>query len=51
MAIVVMTLAWSAPFSFYPTIHGSFGLVAFAHAGVLALAALAPFAQRRGIER
>jgi energy-coupling factor transport system permease protein len=50
-AIVVLALAWRAPFSFYPTIRGSFGLVAFAHAGVLALAALAPFAQRRGIER
>jgi energy-coupling factor transport system permease protein len=50
-AIVVLALAWRAPFSFYPTIHGSFGLASFAHAGALALAALAPFAQRRGIER
>jgi energy-coupling factor transport system permease protein len=51
LAVLVLALAWRAPFSFYPTIHGSFAITVFAHAGALALAALAPFAQRRGIER
>ena len=51
VAIVVLAAAWPAPFSYYPTIHGSFGASALAHAGALAVAALAPFAQRRGIAR
>lgn len=51
VAVVVLLAAWPAPFSYYPTIEGSFDLSAVAHAGALALAALAPFAQRRGISR
>ena len=49
VAVVVLAAAWPASFSYYPTIAGSFDPSAFAHAGALALAALAPFAQRRGI--
>ena len=48
-AIVALALAVPAPFSFYPAIHGSFGVWTFVLAGALALAALAPFVQRRGI--
>jgi energy-coupling factor transport system permease protein len=51
VTVVVLAAAWAAPFSYYPTIEGSFDPSAFAHAGALALAALAPFAQRRGISR
>jgi len=51
VAIVVLAAAWPAPFAYYPTIAGSFDASAFAHAGALGLAALAPFAQRRGISR
>lgn len=51
LAVGVLAAAWPAPFSYYPTIAGSFDLAAFAHAGALALFALAPFAQRRGISR
>jgi energy-coupling factor transport system permease protein len=48
-AIVALALAVPAPFSFYPAIHGSFGVWTFVLAGALAFAALAPFVQRRGI--
>jgi energy-coupling factor transport system permease protein len=48
-AIVALALALPAPFSFYPAIHGSFGVWTFVLAGALAFAALAPFVQRRGI--
>jgi energy-coupling factor transport system permease protein len=48
-AIVGLAIGLRAPFSFYPAIHGSFGASTFVLAGALALAALAPFAQRRGI--
>jgi energy-coupling factor transport system permease protein len=51
VAIIALAAAWPAHYSYYPTIDGSFDAVAFAHAGVLALAALAPFSQRRGISR
>ena len=50
-AILALALAWSTPFAFYPSIAGSFGASAFAHAAALVLATLGPFAQRRGIER
>jgi energy-coupling factor transport system permease protein len=40
-----------APFSFYPTIRGSVGATQISLAAVLALIALAPFTQRRGVER
>jgi energy-coupling factor transport system permease protein len=49
LAVVVLAAAWPAHFSYYPTIRGSFGAVALAHGGALAVAALAPFSQRRGI--
>ena len=48
-AIVAVSLALPAPFSFYPAIHGSYGASTFALAAALVLAALAPFVQRRGI--
>jgi energy-coupling factor transport system permease protein len=48
-AIVALAIGLRAPFSFYPAIHGSLGASTFVLAGALALAALAPFAQRRGI--
>jgi energy-coupling factor transport system permease protein len=48
-AIVALALAVPAPFSFYPAIHGSYGVSTFVLAGALVLAALAPFVQRRGI--
>jgi energy-coupling factor transport system permease protein len=51
VAVVVLAAAWPAHFSYYPTIKGSFGAAALAHGGALALAALAPFSQRRGIAR
>jgi energy-coupling factor transport system permease protein len=50
-AVVSLAVAWPTHFSFYPTLHGSVGASALAHAGVLAAAALAPFSQRRGISR
>ena len=49
VAIVAVSLALPAPFSFYPAIHGSYGASTFALAAALVLAALAPFVQRRGI--
>jgi energy-coupling factor transport system permease protein len=49
VAIVAVSLALPAPFSFYPAIHGSYGASTFVLAGALVLAALAPFVQRRGI--
>ncbi|HXR13288.1 MAG TPA: energy-coupling factor transporter transmembrane component T [Solirubrobacteraceae bacterium] len=51
VALVALAAAWPAPFSYYPTIAGSFDASAFAHAAALALVALAPFTQRRGISR
>ena len=51
MGLVVLAAAWPAHFSYYPTISGSLGAPALAHGGALALAALAPFSQRRGISR
>jgi energy-coupling factor transport system permease protein len=50
-AIAALVIALPVPFSFYPTIHGSLGPRSFVLAGTLALAVLAPFAQRRGIAR
>jgi energy-coupling factor transport system permease protein len=51
LAIVVLTFALRAPFQFYPSIEGSLDGTTLALAGALALAALAPFAQRRGTLR
>jgi len=51
VAIVALAAAWPTHFSYYPTISGSFDAAALAHGGALALAALAPFTQRRGISR
>jgi energy-coupling factor transport system permease protein len=51
LAITVLSLALRAPFSFYPSIHGSFGARTWVLAAALAFAALAPFTQRRGIVR
>ena len=51
VAIVAVSLALPAPFSFYPAIHGSYGVSTFVLAGALALAVLVPFAQRRGVAR
>ena len=51
VAVLVIAFVWPAHFSYYPTIRGSWGPGTLAHAGALALAALAPFAQRRGISR
>ena len=50
-AIVAVTFAVPVHFTFYPQIHGATGARAALLAGALALAALAPFAQRRGIVR
>jgi energy-coupling factor transport system permease protein len=51
LAIAVLALALRAPFAFYPSIHGSFGVRTWALAAAIAFAALAPFMQRRGIVR
>ena len=51
IAIAVAALALPAPFSFYPSIHGTFGASTCISAVVLFVAVLAPFAQRRGIAR
>ena len=51
VAIATAAIALPAPFSFYPSIHGSFGVSTWLLAGVLTFAVLAPFAQRRGIVR
>ena len=51
VAVAVLAAAWPAHFSYYPTISGSLGASALVHGGALALAALAPFSQRRGISR
>jgi len=51
VAIAVTALTLPAPFSFYPSIHGSFGASTWISAAVLAVAVLAPFAQRRGVAR
>jgi energy-coupling factor transport system permease protein len=51
IAIATLACAWPAPFTFYPTIHGSLDAATLARAGLLAAAVLAPFAQRRGIAR
>jgi len=51
IAIAVAALALPAPFSFYPSIHGTFGASTWISAAVLFVAVLAPFAQRRGIAR
>jgi energy-coupling factor transport system permease protein len=40
-----------APFGFYPTISGSFGVTQVALAVALLVAALLPFTQRRGVGR
>jgi energy-coupling factor transport system permease protein len=50
-ALVALAAAWPARFVYYPTIAGSFDASAFLHAAALAVAALAPFTQRRGISR
>ena len=50
-AICALTLALPAPFSFYPAIHGPVGVSTVVLAGLLVVATLAPFAQRRGIVR
>jgi len=50
-AIVALSIALPAPFSFYPSIHGPLGARTWLLAGGLVLAVLAPFAQRRGILR
>jgi len=50
-AIVAVTFAVPVHFTFYPRIHSAAGARAALVAGALALAALAPFAQRRGIVR
>jgi energy-coupling factor transport system permease protein len=50
-AIATLAVVLPAPFSFYPQIHGSLDAQTWALCGALALAVLAPFAQRRGIRR
>ena len=50
-AVLALTFAIPVHFSYYPQIHGAAGTRAALLAGALALAALAPFAQRRGIVR
>jgi energy-coupling factor transport system permease protein len=50
-AIVTLTFAVPVHFTFYPQIQGATGARVALLAGALALAALAPFAQRRGIVR
>lgn len=49
--IAALPFALSVPFRFYPSLHGSLGGSLPALCGALALAALAPFAQRRGTLR
>jgi energy-coupling factor transport system permease protein len=51
LAIAVTVFALPTPFSFYPSIHGSYGTSTWISATVLAVVVLAPFAQRRGIAR
>jgi energy-coupling factor transport system permease protein len=51
VAIAALAIALPAPFTFYPSIHGSQGAGVWLLAGTLTLAVLAPFAQRRGISR
>jgi energy-coupling factor transport system permease protein len=53
LAALAITAAATAiaPFTFYPTLHGSFGSRQLALAGALILIAVAPHLQRRGIER
>jgi energy-coupling factor transport system permease protein len=51
VAIVAVALILPQSFSFYPTIHGEFGVRSWVALGALVLAVLAPFAQRRGIVR
>jgi energy-coupling factor transport system permease protein len=51
VAVVALAFALPAPFSFYPSLDGSIGPSTVVAAGALALAVLAPFAQRRGIAR
>jgi energy-coupling factor transport system permease protein len=51
VAIAALAIALPAPFTFYPSIHGSYGAGVWVLAGTLTLAVLAPFAQRRGIAR
>jgi len=50
-AIYALALAVPAPFRFYPQVHGAIDASTIALAGAIVLAALAPFAQRQGIER
>jgi len=50
-AIVALTFAVPVHFAFYPQLQGATGPRAALVAAALALAALAPFAQRRGIVR
>ncbi|HEX4034730.1 MAG TPA: energy-coupling factor transporter transmembrane component T [Solirubrobacteraceae bacterium] len=49
--LAALSLAWPASFSYYPTIEAGSAVHAIVLAGALALAALLPFTQRRGIER
>jgi energy-coupling factor transport system permease protein len=51
LAVATLAILLPAPFAFYPRIRGGVGAPAMLAAGTLALAALAPFAQRRGISR
>lgn len=51
VTVAALAIALPAPFAFYPSIEGSFGFSTWPWAGALALAVLAPFAQRRGIAR
>jgi energy-coupling factor transport system permease protein len=51
VAIATCSLALPAPFTFYPAIGGSLGTTTIVLAAALVLATVAPFAQRRGIER
>ena len=51
VAIAALPLALQAPFRFYPALHGSLNGTVALLCGALALAALAPFAQRRGTLR
>lgn len=51
LVVAALPIALPAPFSFYPVIREPFATTSFVLAGMLALAVLAPFAQRRGIAR
>jgi energy-coupling factor transport system permease protein len=51
LALVALVLALRPPFAFYPALEGSLGPSALVLAAALAVAVLAPFAQRRGTVR